>query len=359
MTFWLLAVTVALLGANAFFVAMEFALVASRRTRLEALARDGGLAARLAVEASGDLSSQLAGAQLGITVASLGLGAVAEPALAHIFEAVLGLGDAIPEGVLHTLGFVLGLTLVVFLHMVVGEMVPKNIAISDPERTMLRLALANRIYMWLFKPMIRSLNAIANTGTRALGVEPQDELVTVHSAAEISSMLTASRQEGLIEETAHDLLTGALDFGARPVADLMVPAARVTYVARTATVADAETAIVASGHSRLVVVGRDLDDVVGFVHAKDLLTVPDDARGRPIPHGRIRRVLRLSAGTPIDRVLVTMRRARTHVGVVVGDDGHTAGLVTLEDVLEDLVGDIVDESDLGARPSLTRRRARG
>ena len=348
MSVLLLAFAVALLFANGFFVAVEFALVASRQTKLEPLAEQGSLTARLSLRASHELSLQLAGAQLGITMASLALGAVAEPAVARLLESAIGAVVDIPEGVLHTVSFIIALTLVVFAHMVIGEMVPKNIAITDPERTMLRLAVPNHIYVTLFRPVIRMLNAMANAGVRLFGVEPRDTLSTAHTREELAMMLAASREEGLVEEVAHQLLTGALDFATRPISAVMVPRERVVSVRRDDTVAHAEQVVVTSGLSRLPVVGRDIDDMIGFLHAKDLLTVGTERRDRPIPFGRVRRMLVVPANRALDDVLVAMRRSRTHLAVIVDDAGLTLGIASLEDVLEAIVGDIRDESDPGS-----------
>jgi CBS domain containing-hemolysin-like protein len=236
-------------------------------------------------------------------------------------------------------------------------MVPKNAAIADPEKMMLRLSIPNRIYVAIFRPLIVALNGIANFGTRLFGVEPRDEVEAAHTAGEIATMLAASREEGLIEETAHDLLSGALGFGHRRLREVMLPLEQVVKVPQTATVAEAERVVVDSGHSRLVVTGHDPSDIIGFVHAKDLLTVPADARNRSLPLSRIRRVLVLESDRPLDEVLVAMRRARTHVAVVIDVDRTPVGLATLEDVLEDLVGDITDESDRRTRlRTPTRRR---
>jgi magnesium and cobalt exporter, CNNM family len=355
MTGWLLLLAALLLLANGFFVAVEFAVVASRRTKLEALATEGSVQARFALDASRELSLQLAGAQLGITMASLGLGAVAEPAIAHLLEDAIEVFGSVSPGVLHAISFTLALTIVVFLHMVVGEMVPKNIAIAQPERTVLRLAIPNRLYMAVFRPVTRLLNAVANAGVRALGVEPRDDLASVHTADEIAGMLATSREEGVIEEMAHELLSGALDFGDEPVRAVMVPREQVVTVPSDATVAEAEAVVVETGHSRLPVVGRDLDEVIGFIHAKDLLTVPAAARERPLPLGRIRRMLVVPETQAVDDVLVAMRRARIHLAAVVDADGRTVGVASLEDILEDLVGDIRDESDPGARSVRARR----
>ena len=177
-----LALTVVMLLANGFFVAVEFALITSRRTKLEPLAGDGGMRARLALRASHELSVELAGAQLGVTMTSLGLGFVSEPVISALFERLFGVGHTLPSGLTHTLGLLLGLLLVSVLHMVIGEMVPKNVAIADPERTLMWLALPDRTYQLVFRPIVRGLNGLANLGVRAFGVEPRDELETVHSA---------------------------------------------------------------------------------------------------------------------------------------------------------------------------------
>jgi CBS domain containing-hemolysin-like protein len=340
-----LAIAVGLLLANAFFVAVEFALLASRRTKLETMADQGSAAARVALGELSHLNRQLAGAQLGITIASLLLGFVAEPTLAGLIEGAIERFVEVPEGLLHAIGFTAALVVVVFLHMVVGEMVPKNIAIAAPERTLLLLALPNRAYVWVARPALVVLNGIANAFVRLLGVEPRDEISTAASAEELAMMLAASREEGLIEDVAHQLMSGALDLGGRRLGTVMVPVEDVVWIRREATAVDAEDLVVASGHTRLVVIGADRDDVLGFVHAKDLLTIPAAARDRPLPLGRVRRMLVLPEAMSLDDALLAMQRARIHVATVTAPSGGTAGIVTLEDVIEALVGDIRDESD--------------
>lgn len=334
-----------LLVANGFFVAMEFSVLASRRTKLEAMAEDGSSRARAALASMRHLNLQLAGAQLGVTMASLLLGFVLEPTVSGLLEdGIAHLGHP-PEGLVHTLGFVVGLTIVAFLHMVVGEMVPKNIALASPERTLMALSLPNRAYVLVFGPLLRVLNALVNAGVRLLGVEPRDELATAASAQELAAMLGESREEGLIEDVAHQLLTGALHLQDRRVASVMVPRAEVVWLPRTATPAEAEAMVVASGLTRLLVAGEGLDDLLGFLHAKDLLTVDGPARHRPLPLGRIRRMVVLPDSTLLDDALVVMQRERLHVAVVTDRTGATAGIASLEDVIEALVGDIRDESD--------------
>jgi CBS domain containing-hemolysin-like protein len=340
-----LLLMLALLLANGFFVAVEFALIASRRTKLEAMAERGSARARIAVGSMRHLNVQLAGAQLGITMASLLLGYVAEPTIAGLIEDSIGWFVTLPEGVLHTLSFVVALTIVAFLHMVIGEMVPKNVAIADPERTLLALAVPNRAYVTVFGPVLRVLNGLAAAGVRLLGIEPRDELATAASADELAVMLGASRDQGLIEEVAHQLLTGALDLGGRSITTVMVPRDGIVWLPRSATPADAEALVVASGHTRLLIAGEQVDDVMGFVHAKDLLALSGAARTRPLPLGRVRRMLVLAGSTSLDDALLAMQRDRLHVAVVTDDDGRTLGIATLEDVIEALVGDIRDESD--------------
>jgi CBS domain containing-hemolysin-like protein len=342
-----------LLVLNALFVANEFSLVASRPTRLETLDKEGDARARFALQSSRDLPLQLASSQLGITICSLGLGAVAEPSVIQAIEHLLS-PFSIPDGVSQVIGVVVGLGLVVFLHMVFGELVPRYLALADPERALLRLSIFNRVYVVLFRPFTRVVQALGNAGTRLLGVQPRVDLISAHTADEISRMLAESHEEGLIEETAHDLLSGALDFGDRPVSQVLVQRAEITFLSRLTTVAEAEQQVVASGHSRLLVSGRDVDDIIGFVHAKDLLTVPAEARDRPLPLALIRRVLMLPEQQPLDEVLVAMRRSRTHVGVVIDNERRVLGLATLEDVLEVLVGDIRDESDADAEDPVTK-----
>ena len=347
MTSALLGLSVVLLLANAFFVAVEFALVASRRSALEPRAEAGDRRARRSLAAVHDLNVQLAGSQLGITMASLGLGAVAEPALAHLIESGIEQFGEVPEGVLHGVGFVLALSIVVFLHLVVGEMVPKSVAIAAPEDVLTRLSGLNRLYMLVFGPVIRVLNALANVGMRLVRVEQVDERESVHTADELAGLLAEAREGGFLEEQAHALLSGALELGGRRLSEITVPRESVVSLHQDGSVAEAEALVVEHGTSRLVVLDR-ADRPIGFVHAKDLLAVPPGAHGRPLPLARIRRVLVLSRNQRIDEVLVAMRRARTHVAAVTDESGRWCGLATLEDVLESIVGDIIDESDVPA-----------
>jgi CBS domain containing-hemolysin-like protein len=346
MTGWYLLIAVALLIANGFFVAAEFALTAARWTKLEEMAAGGNSRARVALSSIRELSFMLAGAQLGITMASLGLGYVAEPAVARLIESALHGVVELPQGVLHTISLALALTIVVFLHMVVGEMAPKNLAISEAERTALWLAIPFRLYANLFRPFIGVLNALANSSLRLLGVEPQDEIFSKHTAEEIGSMVEESAKQGMMREFEHRLLSGAVALGERDAASVMVPRTEMSAVPVTLTPEDIERVVLETGHSRIPLYSRDLDDIAGFFHAKDLLRISSDKRADPISRKYIRQMLVVPESRKLRPLLVDMRRRRQHLALVVDEHGGTSGVVTLEDLLEELVGEIRDETDV-------------
>lgn len=337
-----LVALVVLLLVNAFFVAAEFAFTAAGRHQLAARTTRS---ARAAVVAIDDLSFTLAGAQLGITVASLLLGVVAEPAVAGLIETAVGAFVDIPGEILHPISFVVALSIVVFLHMVIGEMVPKNIAIADPERSSLAMAIPFRIYGIIFKPVIWFLNELANLGLRLFGIDP-DDVGEAHTADDLAAMISAGRREGVVEEFAHRLLTGAIDFGALEVTDVMIPRPDVVAVsARTSSVADLEQIVTERGYSRIPVFGDDLDDLLGFVHVKDLLTLSGHDATDRLPEFLLRPLLFVPESGRLDRLLEDMRRQRNHLAAVVDEHGGTAGIVTLEDIVEEVVGEIRDEHD--------------
>ena len=350
MTGWFLLAAFGLLIANAFFVAVEFALLASRVTRLEPMAEDGDdRRAAVALDAIRDLQPQLAGAQLGITMASLGLGFVAEPAVEHLFEAALDGAVDLPPGVLHTVSFVLSFALVVVVHMVLGEMVPKNMAIAAPERSARILAPAHAAVVTVLKPIVWFLTAVSNGITRLLGMEPADELNTALTVNEFHSLIEGAVEEGKLEDAEHDLLAGALDFRARTAGSIMVPRERMVTVPRRTSVAEIEALVAEVGHSRIPTTGVSTDDVIGFVHSKDLLRFGAGERDDPVPLEMVRRMFIVTPDHPVRDLLRSMRRSRRHMALVRTGDGRLLGMVTLEDALEALVGDITDETDGGAR----------
>ena len=345
MTATYLAIALALLLLNGFFVGAEFALIAARRSKIEQLAAEGNKRANVALRSVKELSLMLAGAQLGITMASLGLGAVAEPAVARVIESGLESVVGFSPTVLHSVSFAIALTIVVFLHMVIGEMAPKNIAIAEPEKSALWLAAPFRAFTLLFRPFIWLLNVIANAGVRVVGVEPRDEIEDVHSSSEIGLLISESARGGYLDKFEHRLLSGAIAFSERDAASVMVPRTDVVGVPHTVTPAELEQLVLESGHSRFPVYVRNLDTIVGFVHAKDLLNMADDDRDKPIARPFLHKMLVVPESLKLHPLLLEMRRNRRHFALVLDEHGGTAGVVTLEDLLEELVGEIRDEYD--------------
>lgn len=336
-----LLLMVVLLLANGFFVAAEFAYITARRNVLE---QTPGGSARIAVGLNQNLSLSLTAAQLGITMASLGLGAVAEPAVAHLLEQALGFVP-LSEQVIHIIALVIALLIVVFLHMVIGEMAPKNIAISSPERSATVLARLFRGYIIVFRPLIALLNAIANGILRLFGVKPANSLEVGHTADDLAVIIATGQEEGVIEDFTHRLLTGAIIFGDLDAAETMIPRPDVEAIPVTATVAEIERLMKATGHSRIPIHGETLDEILGFVHVKDLMGIPDEARDGVIDHALIRDILFVPESAHIRSVLDEMRATRIHFAVVVDEHGSTAGIITMEDIAEELVGEIRDEHD--------------
>ncbi|MFP3914853.1 MAG: hemolysin family protein [Actinomycetota bacterium] len=333
---------VALLLANGFFVAAEFAFTAASRPQL---ASRTSRSARAALAAIDELSFTLAGAQLGITIASLLLGFVAEPSVAAMLEAGVGLMvEELPDELLHTLSFIVALSIVVYLHMVIGEMAPKNIAISDPERASLFMALPFRVYAMAFRPVIWLLNGIANLGLRAVRIDPND-IGEAHTAEDLSSLIAAGRREGVVEEFAHRLLTGAIDLADLEATQIMVPRPDVVALPASAGLAELEQVFIDQGHSRIPIYGQDLDDLVGFVHIKDLLGMEGETVEGEIPGSLIRPLLVVPESAPVDKLLEDMRRERNHLAAVIDEHGGTAGIITMEDIVEEIVGEIRDEYD--------------
>lgn len=344
---WLALVwLVLLLLANGFFVAAEFAYITARRNVLE---QTPSAAAQIAVKLNRDLSLSLAGAQLGITMASLVLGAVAEPAIAGFLEAGLGL-TSLPENVIHGIALAIALMIVVFLHMVIGEMAPKNIAISSPEKSAIFMAFPFRAFMFVFQPLIWLLNGLANGVLRIFGVQPADALDVGHSAEDLAMVIGAGQEEGVIGDFAHNLLTGAIDFGERDVSVAMTPRPDVVAANLTVPASEILDLMKTTGHSRIPMHTGDLDDVRGFVHIKDLIAIESDALDHPIDEGSLRDALAVPETARMQSVLTEMRRSRSHIGIVVDEHGSTAGIITMEDIAEELVGEITDEHDPDESP---------
>lgn len=338
-----LLVTLALVVLNGLFVAAELSLLAARAERLQSDAEEGRFGARLALRSTASLGTMLAGSQLGVTIASIGLGAVAEPGVAVAIDRILG-ADA-SDGVARPVSVAVALVLVILLHVLLGEMLPKALALAAPERTLTVVAAPTRAFVAVFRPVIWVLAGLARVGARLLGVEPADELRSAHTAAEIGVMLAASRDEGLLEAEETELLTGALAFVERCVEDVMVPIDSVVSVDIDDPLVRVEERFRDSGHSRLVVRNAD-GRMFGYVHVKDVLALGAGSRWGPLPRSVLRLTFSVEPGAELGPLLVRMRAARRHLALVVDDERRTIGMVTLEDVVESIVGDITDETDV-------------
>ncbi|MEV6668220.1 hemolysin family protein [Streptomyces nigra] len=322
------------LVVNAFFVGAEFALISVRRSQIEPYAEQGDRRAKSVMWGLRHVSALLAAAQLGITLCTLVLGIVAEPAIAHLLEPVFH-AMGVPAGAGHAVSFVIALTLATYLHMLLGEMVPKNIALAEPVRSALLLGPPLVTLSRALRPVIFTINAFANALLRLLRVETKDEVTATFSDSELAQMVRDSGEAGLIDERARERLHDALELGRRPVRDVALPLERVVYAHVGITPEELEELSAQSGFSRFPVVdsGRR---IVGYLHVKDALDAsPRDA---PFQIRDMRPIARVRESTPLDDVLTAMRGSRTHLAAVLGADGRLAGLVTMEDVLRELFG---------------------
>ena len=341
MTALQLAAALLLLLGNAFFVGAEFAVISVRRSQVEPLAEAGNKRARTVLHALSNVSAMLAAAQLGITICSLGLGALAEPTIAHLVEGPFH-AMGVPESLMHPLSYGLALGLVVFLHMVMGEMVPKNLALAGPEKAALLLGPPLDRLARMLTPVITFLNAFANGVLRLFKVEAKDEVASVFTTEQLMYLLLDSRDAGLLDEERQERLEDALELGHRPVTDVVLPFEQLITVGPDVTAAEIEALAVRTGFSRFPVVDGDVaaNGFLGYLHLKDILDVEDPAA--PLP-ARLWRPITVVRGTlPLDDALGAMRRAASHLAAVAGPDGRTLGLVALEDVVEELVGEVHD-----------------
>ncbi|RZU54290.1 CBS domain containing-hemolysin-like protein [Krasilnikovia cinnamomea] len=345
-TGWALVVSALLLAGNGFFVAAEFALVASKRHRLEQAAAGGSRAARAALAGSRQLSLMLAGAQLGITLCSLGLGALAEPAIAHLIDPWLH-AAGLPEQASYAVAFVIALAIVVFLHMVVGEMAPKSWAISDPERSALLLAVPFRGFTTLVRPLLAVLNGLANAFLRLIKVAPQDELAAAHGPDELRMLLEASRVHGTLPADQHQMLSRMLQLQNTTLARVMIPRDQIIAVGADDSAHQVEQVNLATGRSRLAVLDED-GQIVGVAHIRDALRAT--SADTPATAAQLMAApFTLPADTSVLAAVRAMRDARAQLAVIT-DGGTAVGLAALEDLLEQVIGEFDDETDPIAPP---------
>src|SRR6058998_3460803 len=344
-----LAAVLVLVAANAFFVAAEFALVAARRTRIEEMIRRGDRKAKTVQQALQDLYRQLSAAQLGITVASILLGYVAEDTVAHLFrEWFAGLPAALDFLTRGGIASIVAVAIISFLHVVFGEQAPKAWAITYPEKTSRWIARPLILFSWITRPFTDALNWSANRVVRLLGIRGTTaELERIHSPEEIRMLVAQSRRRGGLDAGDARMLEGVFEFSEKTAREVMTPRTDMVALPLDLTLEEAADQVAVAGRSRYPVYRESLDDIVGLVHAKDILAGVRSAKG-----GRLQAVLRPAVFVPgtreVEDVLADMKRQKIHLAIVLDEFGGTAVLVTMEDLLEEIVGQIYDEYD---RPS--------
>jgi CBS domain containing-hemolysin-like protein len=345
----------ALVGANAFFVAAEFSLVSVRRTRIQELVEAGDRLARVVQKAQDDLNLAISGTQLGITVASLGLGWIGEPAVARtIRDAFSSLPSPWASVATHGVATTIAFFLITLLHIVLGELAPKTVALVRPEAVSRAVAVPLYLFNVLMRPVIWFLNASADMVLRAFGMRVAEVRERVHSPEEIQLLLQESRLVGAVEQDEEAMIHGVFELTRTVAREVMTPRPDIQAVPAEATLEEVLEVAANSGYSRLPVFKGSIDHIVGVLLIKDLLPWfrKDDWSGFRVDQ-EARDAYYVPDSKPVDDILAEMRRQKVHLAVVVDEFGGTDGIVTLEDLLEEIVGDIYDEHDLAARPAIT------
>lgn len=338
--------------ATAFFVAAEFALVASDRNKVERLVEEGHRGAKSLFKALKALSFELSGCQLGITVTSLLVGFIVEPTIGEAMAPLLVAGG-LPEASALGVSIALALILATAIQMVLGELIPKNLAVARPLPVGLAVVTPLRLLNFLAKPLILFLNASANALVRVLGIEPRDELSSVRSLEELELLIQSSRQEGELPEEEADLLERSIAFWEKTAGDALVPRVSVAALRHDASVADLVSLAIDTGHSRFPVYRESLDDIIGLVHIKDIHRIAFEKRSSAPVTEIMQDPLLVPESRQLGSLLAQMRRERKHLAIVLDEYGGTAGILTIEDLLEEIVGDIEDEYDASTTPQLT------
>jgi len=334
-----LAWLVVLLAGNAFFVGAEFAVIAAKRSQIEPLAETGSKRAKTSLYAMENATLMLATSQLGITVCSLLILLVSEPAVHHLLEGPLeSLG--LPVAAVGTIAFILALLIVTYLHVVLGEMVPKNMSFSLPDKAVLLLAPPLVFVSRVISPVIRAMNAIANGILRLTGVEPKAEATSAYTLDEVATIVAESTKTGMLSDHS-GALTAAFEFTTKKVKDVTIPLEQLVTLPEDATPRDVHHAVAQRGFSRYVLVNED-DDPTGYVHIKDVLDSDETESDYPVPPRRIRNLVALQETVELEDALATLRGTGSHVAKVLTSAGQTAGVLFLEDIIEELVGEVRD-----------------
>jgi CBS domain containing-hemolysin-like protein len=328
-----------LLLINAFFVGAEFSIISARRSQIEPRADRGSRAAKTALWAMEHATLMLATTQLGITVCSLLILNVSEPAIHDLISKPLNLlGWA--EAVVGTISFIVALLIVSFLHVIVGEMVPKNLSFSVPERAVLLLAPPLVFFATIFRPIIVTLNATSNGIVRLFRIQPKSEATSVFTVDEVANIVAQSTREGVLNDSS-GTVSAAFEFSTKRAEDVAVGMANLVTLPEDATPADVEHAVAQRGFSRYVLVNED-GDPTGYLHLKDVIDLDEDEYLEPVPPKRIRQLISIYRTVDLEDALATMRRTGVHVARVFDEEAATRGVLFFEDIIEELVGEVQD-----------------
>lgn len=343
---WGIAWLFVLLAGNAFFVGAEFAVIAAKRSQIEPRAEAGSRAAKTALWAMEHATLMLATCQLGITICSLLILNVSEPAIKNLFEIPLGLTGLSAEWIAG-IAFTIALLLVTYLHVVFGEMVPKNLSFTLPTRAVLMLAPPLVLVSRILGPVIRALNAIANGVLRLFRVDPKNEAESAFTLEQVETIVRQSTREGVLDDTT-GALAAAFEFTTKVVSDIALPMDALTSLPDDASALDVERAVAQRGFSRYVLID-DAGEPTGYLHLKDVIDLPNDELDDPVPPKRIRRLVSILATADLEDALAVMRRSGAHVARSVDAEGRTTGVLFLEDIIEELVGEVQDATQRGGR----------
>jgi magnesium and cobalt exporter, CNNM family len=350
----LLLLALALIAANGFFVGAEFAVLAGRRTRLEPLLRSSRRA-RTALRAIEQLPLMISACQFGITLASLGLGALAEPAVASLLTGPLA-ALHVPHELVHPLALAIALTLVSSLHMLLGEMVPKNLALTGPERAAMILTPPLLLFVRIFRPIIIGLTAVATGVLKLLGITPASEVGEVTDRDSVAALIGQSSEEGLLKTNQQQLLTGALAFEETKAGAVGLPLDTLVTLDPDITPARVEQLVAAAGYSRFPVRAEDQPtteaELIGYIHIADVLDTDQAHRNLPMDRRWIRPLGEIPANATLQTALATLRRGGSHLARLIDENGQTQAVIALEDILEQLVGEVMDAN---RRPDATSR----